>query len=84
MTDTIERTATLQPRQTGPAARRPLRILATGDAATMATAMMIPGGVVDTVERAGGVAEVTRSDDVVVDALRVVPTPRYARPASED
>lgn len=52
-----------------------------GDRGTLASALGIPGGVVDTVARVGGTARVTPSDALVVGALRVLPTPRYARPA---
>jgi uncharacterized protein YlxW (UPF0749 family) len=64
----------------GTVLQRPITIRAVGDDATIATALSIRGGVVDTVEQVGGTATVTRSDDVVVDALRPLPTPRYARP----
>jgi uncharacterized protein YlxW (UPF0749 family) len=62
----------------------PYVIRAIGDAATLAEAMAIPGGVVDTVAtRAGASAHVERSDRVVVDRLRPISTPRYARPADD-
>ena len=60
---------------------RPYELRAVGDANTMAAALAIPGGVVDTVSQAGGVATVTRRSAVGIDALRAAPTPRYARPA---
>jgi uncharacterized protein YlxW (UPF0749 family) len=60
---------------------RPFDIRAVGDAATMATALSIPGGAVDAIETAGGSATVTQSTDVEIDALREISTPRYARPA---
>ena len=58
---------------------RPFDVRAVGEPATIAPALSIPGGVVDTVTKAGGTAEVTRREEVTVDALRVLPTPRYAR-----
>ena len=54
-----------------------------GNAETMATAMGIPGGVIDTVEFRGGTASVEPQDQVQVDALQTVEPPRYARPAPE-
>lgn len=60
--------------------RPPYRFVALGDPATLASALRIPGGVVDNVARFGGQAVVERSDDLVVDALRPLDPPRYARP----
>lgn len=65
----------------GTVVARPFEIRAVGDPDTMATALSIPGGVVDTVAQAGGTAVITKRDPVVIDALRPVQTPRYARPA---
>ncbi len=62
--------------------RPPYRFVVIGDPATLASAVRIPGGVVDNVEQSGGRAVVARSDDVRVDALRPLERPRYARPAS--
>ncbi len=59
----------------------PYTITAIGDPPTLAAALAIPGGVLDTVRRAGGSMEVTQSDQVVVDALRQSREPLYARPA---
>ena len=59
----------------------PYTITAIGDPPTLAAALAIPGGVLDTVRRAGGTMEVTQSDSVVVDALRQSRQPLYARPA---
>jgi uncharacterized protein YlxW (UPF0749 family) len=58
----------------------PFRFVVIGDAGTLAGALAIPGGVQDTVERAGGVVEVTRSEALRVTALHVPERPRYARP----
>ncbi|HEU0103573.1 MAG TPA: DUF881 domain-containing protein [Mycobacteriales bacterium] len=52
-----------------------------GDQSTLASSLRIPGGVIATVARVGGRAEVTPSDALEVGALRPLPTPRYARPA---
>ncbi len=59
----------------------PYSIRAIGDSQTMATAMEIPGGVVDTVRAAGGTIVVTRKDKVDVTALQPLSTPQYAQPA---
>ncbi len=57
----------------------PYRFTAVGDAATLAQAMRIPGGVVDTVEARGARAAVQERAAVRVDALSRVQPPRYAR-----
>lgn len=59
----------------------PYRFVVVGDASTLASAVGIPGGVVDNVELRGGVALVEQRDDVRVAALRPLEQPRYARPA---
>ena len=59
----------------------PYAITAIGDPPTLAAALAIPGGVLDTVRRAGGTMEVTQSERLVVDALRPAREPLYARPA---
>jgi uncharacterized protein YlxW (UPF0749 family) len=58
----------------------PYRFLAVGDPATLASAVRIPGGVVDNVAQSGGRARVERRDEVLVGALRPLDAPRYARP----
>uniref|UniRef100_A0AAU1LM93 DUF881 domain-containing protein n=1 Tax=Streptomyces sp. NBC_00148 TaxID=2903626 RepID=A0AAU1LM93_9ACTN len=45
-------------------------------------ALNIPGGVVQTLEKEQATAEVTRADDIVVDALRPAKQPDYARSSS--
>ena len=62
----------------------PYRFVVVGDAETLASAVGIPGGVVDNVEQRAGSALVEQREQVVVDALRVLKEPRYARPAPED
>jgi len=42
--------------------------------------MNIPGGVVPRVTSRGGAVDIEQSQDVVVDALRPLDTPQYARP----
>jgi uncharacterized protein YlxW (UPF0749 family) len=59
----------------------PLTVLAIGDPPTLAAALNIPGGVVDTVESAGGGVRITQRERVEVAALRTIRTPQYARPA---
>ncbi|MDP9434808.1 MAG: DUF881 domain-containing protein [Actinomycetota bacterium] len=61
--------------------RPPYRFAVVGDAATMAAALAIPGGVVDNVEQQGGRARVVQLERVAVSALRPLERPRYARPA---
>ena len=59
----------------------PYTVSAIGDPPTLAAALAIPGGVFDTVRRAGGSMDVAQSDSVTIDALRPPETPLYARPA---
>ncbi len=63
--------------------RAPYRIVAIGDPPTLETALNIPGGVVNTVNRAGGEARIEQRDEVAITALRVIEEPEYARPAAE-
>jgi uncharacterized protein YlxW (UPF0749 family) len=60
----------------------PYRIIAVGDQATLAAALNIPGGVVNTVEQAGAKTHVEQRSRVAVTALRPARTPQYARPVS--
>jgi uncharacterized protein YlxW (UPF0749 family) len=61
--------------------RAPYTIYAIGDARTIAEALRIPGGVVDSVRGVGGQVTVTERPSVTVSALQPVETPQYARPA---
>lgn len=62
--------------------RPPYRFAVIGAPRTLASALAIPGGVVDTVDRQPGArAEIVRSPQVTITALRPVRAPRYARPA---
>ena len=61
----------------------PYRFVVVGDPATLASAVGIPGGVVDNVEQRGGAALVERRSEVRVGALRALDEPRYARPAPQ-
>ena len=62
----------------------PYRFVAVGESSTLASAVAIPGGVVDNVEQRGGRVLVEQRDEVVVGALRALEEPRYARPAPPD
>ena len=59
----------------------PYRFVVVGNASTLASAVVIPGGVVDNVEQREGTALVEQREEVRVDALRPLSTPRYASPA---
>lgn len=58
----------------------PYSIIAIGDPATLAAAMNIPGGAVDSVERVGGTMSVQQADVVNVTALRQPKPRQYAQP----
>ena len=60
--------------------RAPYRFTVIGEPGTLSSALGIPGGVLDTVARAQGLATVSRQDLVDVAALRALTAPRYARP----
>ncbi|HVM27592.1 MAG TPA: DUF881 domain-containing protein [Mycobacteriales bacterium] len=68
----------------GTVLRPPYRFVVVGDAGTLASALRIPGGVVATVEQRGGTALVEQREALVVDALRPLDRPQYARPAEDD
>ncbi|MGV0607493.1 DUF881 domain-containing protein [Mycolicibacterium sp. XJ1904] len=58
----------------------PYSVLAIGDPPTLAAAMTIPGGAMDSVERVGGSMGVQQSDRVDVTALRQPKQRQYAQP----
>lgn len=58
----------------------PYSVLAIGDPPTLAAAMTIPGGAMDSVERVGGTMVVEQSDRVDVTALRQPKPRQYAQP----
>jgi uncharacterized protein YlxW (UPF0749 family) len=67
----------------GKALRAPFAFRAIGDPHTLSEALGIPGGVLDQVAgRSGATASVAERPKVVVDALRALSEPRYARAAS--
>ncbi len=58
----------------------PYLVLAIGDPPTLAAAMNIPGGAMDSIERVGGTVVVQQSDRVDVTALRQPKPRQYAQP----
>ncbi|MFN8098422.1 MAG: DUF881 domain-containing protein [Dermatophilaceae bacterium] len=60
----------------------PYSIRAIGDPQTMSSAMDIPGGVVESVRRLGGVAEVATLETVTIDATVKAVAPTHAHPES--
>ncbi len=61
----------------------PYVFVALGDSSTLSSALGIPGGVLDTVEAAGGAGRVEEGEDLRVGALRPLEEPRYARPVPD-
>ncbi len=55
-------------------------VLAIGDPPTLAAAMNIPGGAMDSIERVGGTMVIEQSDRVDVTALRQPKPRQYAQP----
>jgi uncharacterized protein YlxW (UPF0749 family) len=58
----------------------PYSILAIGDPPTLAAAMNIPGGAMDSIERVGGTMAIQQADRVDVTALRQPKPRQYAQP----
>ena len=58
----------------------PYQVLAIGDSQTLASAMAIPGGIVETVQQLGARTTVTPMEVVRIDALHSPSSPRYASP----
>jgi uncharacterized protein YlxW (UPF0749 family) len=58
----------------------PYSILAIGDPPTLAAAMNIPGGAMDSIERVGGTMVIQQADRVDVTALRQPKPRQYAQP----
>jgi uncharacterized protein YlxW (UPF0749 family) len=58
----------------------PYSVLAIGDPPTLAAAMNIPGGAVDSVKRVGGTMSVQQGDRVDITALRQPKPRQYAQP----
>jgi uncharacterized protein YlxW (UPF0749 family) len=59
----------------------PFRVLAIGDPQTLASALEIPGGVLEVLRQRNAEGTVRQSLSVAIDALRTVEAPEYARPA---
>ena len=64
----------------GKTLRPPYSVLAIGDPPTLAAAMNIPGGAVDSVKRVGGTMSVQQGDRVDITALRQPKPRQYAQP----
>ncbi|MGB3352225.1 MAG: DUF881 domain-containing protein [Mycobacterium sp.] len=58
----------------------PYSVLAIGDPPTLAAAMNIPGGAMDSIERVGGSMVIQQSDRVDITALRQPKPRQYAQP----
>ena len=58
----------------------PYSVVAIGDPPTLAAAMNIPGGAVDSVKRVGGTMSVQQADKVNITALRQPKPRQYAQP----
>jgi len=61
----------------------PYSVLAIGDPPTLAAAMNIPGGAVDSVKRVGGSMSVQQSEKVDITALRQPKPRQYAQPVKK-
>ncbi|MGW0176515.1 DUF881 domain-containing protein [Rhodococcus sp. NPDC003322] len=66
----------------GTALAAPYVVTAIGDPPTLAAALNIPGGVVDTVARSGGRVSVEQSGQVTIAALREAKPRQYAQPGN--
>jgi uncharacterized protein YlxW (UPF0749 family) len=64
----------------GQTLKPPYSVLAIGDPPTLAAAMNIPGGAVDSVGRVGGTMTVAQSDHIDITALRQPKARQYAQP----
>lgn len=67
----------------GTALSSPYEFVVIGEPQNMATAMNIPGGVVQLIGGRGGSVQISQSDLLVVDALRPLDRPQYASPDTE-
>jgi uncharacterized protein YlxW (UPF0749 family) len=61
----------------------PYSVLAIGDPPTLAAAMNIPGGAVDSVKRVGGTMSVQQGEKVDITALRQPKPRQYAQPVKK-
>ncbi|MGH8892009.1 MAG: DUF881 domain-containing protein [Actinomycetes bacterium] len=62
----------------------PFQFRVIGESRTLASALDIPGGVLDVLANRGAQGVVTQLDRVDITSLRATPSPRYARPAAAD
>ncbi len=60
----------------------PYEVRAIGDPATLASALSIPGGVLQSLARVDAVGTVAQRSQVTVDALKPLPAPQYASPGA--
>lgn len=67
----------------GTALASPYRFLVIGESRTLASALDIPGGVLDVLAQRGAQGVVSQRDTVAITSLRATPSPRYARPADD-
>ncbi|MEO8328642.1 MAG: DUF881 domain-containing protein [Candidatus Nanopelagicales bacterium] len=65
----------------GEAVSAPYVVTAIGDATTLASALSIPGGVIESMTEAGGQPSVNQSSLVRIDTLKPLPDNDYARPS---
>jgi uncharacterized protein YlxW (UPF0749 family) len=61
----------------------PYRFRVIGDPGTLATALDIPGGVIDVLRQRDAQGTISQLDSVEISSLRAAPSPRYARPAAD-
>jgi uncharacterized protein YlxW (UPF0749 family) len=61
----------------------PYRFRVIGDSRTLASALDIPGGVLDVLRQREAQGVVTQRPTVEITSLRAAPSPRYARPAAD-
>lgn len=59
----------------------PYRFRVIGEPRTLATALDIPGGVLDVLQQRGAQGVVSQQTSIEITSLRAAPSPRYARPA---
>ncbi len=67
----------------GTVLQRPYRFKVIGDPATLASALDIPGGVLEVLRQKGAEGRITTPATVTIDALRSLDRPQYAQPAPD-